>query len=1196
MKITKRVLPLVLMFVFSFGALWQILVNAPLVYGDVPYSVPGVSSANISSSWGAESLGTNVRLSPGAFRDLFLLAVAHTPTIYFIFSYLLPILLLPACYYIFLRKLKLPIVWAMIGGGASLANPVVFGDFLNGQTFWIYLVLPWIFYHTIQIFYFKKYEPRRYIVLALLLAASYGFLPPEIVPLIFVISIIAVISIVLGDYEKSTKTLMKIVVSGISIVTIFGILIAPYILIVPSGQAAYSPASLLADYYHNYAATTLSNTIRLAGNEGNGQSTLGYNIFTFWSSFGYLLFGIIIAGIIAVRKSTSRRFMNVAIILLVPFLVLAGFMDLMARNFQFGTAVFSSQWIVATIRNPTKIYILMLPSYVALLAIGGSFIQKYISPTRVKYFILISVAILGAYNWPILRGDMGLFYNRESKILSYKPDVLVASIAKYDSQFRDGRSLLVPSNHTDELNYQNISSNLSTLRLGGQLPPTEAILEAINSAFNSKDPAFIKLVRMAGISRLYLKNDSTQYTDQPFSLFGVAIDIGSAKAFLKTSGFQEENLGKFSAYLLGNNPLVFSPTHIANLNGPQSIRSNLALFQPDSAVVTKLGNEYLKYVDSYSSVEKIPSNLPILGGSKAVLDAPDIVSFEYSFVNSRTGRKFIISELNPISRQPMKQQAISVASDDDLLIIDDQELQVSNLPQTSRTRSGMHDITVGKLALVQNGVVDGSFETGAPTVGDASKGRKGQASIQSYSSGDSYEGNKSAVLQSSGHLAYFSKDVQLPDPIGKYLLTVAYKTIDGQGPSIDMLGDQDTLLASSNSLPQSKDWMKYKMSFTADASVQHTTLNFYTDSIGSSKSTNSFDAIKLYEVQSDNTQQLNFDGYADDYDIDSSSALIPDSENSDNNLVSNGSFEDKLLWGGVGDADVGAPGEPKLKVEQVLGGLDGGHAMRLSASNHTGYVYKEITNFDPNKTYSISMLYKTVNGDAPSLAIVSDDGTTILADALPGSNQWQQYQKTFIPPPGTKAARVFLYAPGKSGKTVVEFDDVNVTARSPISNYLVKNTGSELTPTNILINYQILKPTMISTKISNNAGLVVLNNSYHPGWKAFLVPSGYKEQNIFSRLLMRPPGIPLPQDSHILVDGYANGWFVAAHNNRLGKSYGIVFEYWPQRYFDVAIIGSSVALMIVIIYLAAGWRGKGFAWISSFHSNKSASRKGSNAK
>ncbi len=38
-----------------------------------------------------------------------------------------------------------------------------------------------------------------------------------------------------------------------------------------SGQAAFTPASLIADYKHNYQDTNLINSLRLAGNNGNGQ-------------------------------------------------------------------------------------------------------------------------------------------------------------------------------------------------------------------------------------------------------------------------------------------------------------------------------------------------------------------------------------------------------------------------------------------------------------------------------------------------------------------------------------------------------------------------------------------------------------------------------------------------------------------------------------------------------------------------------------------------------------------------------------------------------------------------------------------------------------------------------------------------------------------------------------------------------------
>ena len=77
--------------------------------------------------------------------------------------------------------------------------------------------------------------------------------------------------------------------------------------------------------------------------------------------------------------------------------------------------------------------------------------------------------------------------------------------------------------------------------------------------------------------------------------------------------------------------------------------------------------------------------------------------------------------------------------------------------------------------------------------------------------------------------------------------------------------------------------------------------------------------------------------------------------------------------------------------------------------------------------------------------------------------------------------------------------------------------------------------------------LLVLNESFHPGWQAVLDGR---------------------QLTHVQTNGFANGWLVPA----LRHGTSITINFTPQRTFVFAAVISAIALAVITIMLLASLR------------------------
>lgn len=1064
--------------------------------------------------------------------------------------------------YKIIKKKSYPIPH-ILAGLLYIANPVVFGDFRSGQTLWIYVAIPWVYYFCYKIFFLKESRPVNIIFLALALFVCYGILPPILIPLGLVLPILAFSGLLLTIKRDKLHATYKPVLYGAAAITIFVLLSTPYLLVTSSGQDSFAQSSSVSDYINNYSTTTLLNTFRLAGNAGNGQQPLGYNEFNGVNIFGYLLIGAITLGFILLRKQkTNNAF---AISLFITLLVVVGFVQLITTNLAFGTQIFESQWMAGAIRNPTKLFVVLLPIFTLLFAIAIVAIFNKLTIKKHKQYISLALFIcVVGYGWPILTGSLGLFHDREDKINLFRKDDTVATIINNSSKY-DGKSVLIPSDHQDEINFQNIDNPLNTLRVGGSLPKTTELVKEIISSYNTKDPYLIKYLQTTGVKNVYLKKIKEERLTL-YKVFPNDLTYESAKKYFLSNGLKLENDNNLYSHFIvpKTQPIIYSPKKINNFEKNATIRNYGALLETNSATIEASRND-LKFYNSYS-VENSANKLTIGTLTKAQLYDPNIVSIEYYYQIVANKKILRIELLDPVTNQRRLIVDKEIPNSSTLLALDNRYFSLTNVRQSASARAGDVTIRTGNTEYIEASYADLSFETSIPKVNDASISRKGLPEIKGEITGDATDGKRSLLLSSNNHIAYFSKNITLSDPNAQYRVSFDYKNQSGNAPSFNILENKRNLAPQIGVLDLTKTWKNYSTYINTESEGKtNVSINFYSDG-----GKNLFDNIRIEKINLNNKFLTSIDRYSPDYTF--NTALDSTRRQETNiNFITNGTFENQTLNLKAEDASVGQPGEAKVNAEISTDAHSGSQSLSLSSSNHTAYVAIPINNFDANRIYKLSFSHKHVKGDAPFFSVWQ---MGINKPALNGTlkkSGWTSKSFIFTPDQGATGLKLYFYSPSTGSITENLFDDIKLEVQPVISTYITQTKSALSNPTLSVTNYKRHNPTLVAVDVKRGDGLIVLNESYHKGWKAYAIPK-HKELNIFEKLALSAPGYSLDDETHVVANGFANSWIIedaklprSITNSEAG--YVIILQYTPQKLFYIGLAISGTTLSLCIAYI-----------------------------
>ena len=141
--------------------------------------------------------------------------------------------------------------------------------------------------------------------------------------------------------------------------------------------------------------------------------------------------------------------------------------------------------------------------------------------------------------------------------------------------------------------------------------------------------------------------------------------------------------------------------------------------------------------------------------------------------------------------------------------------------------------------------------------------------------------------------------------------------------------------------------------------------------------------------------------------------------------------------------------------------------------------------------------------------------------------------------------------------TRITVRDLQAYAKFPAEARLVRENNLEVVTNLPVVEFERINSTKYHTKIigAQKPFLLVFSELYDAGWKAYLVSKDEKvnEWPLFQSWRRNQ----ILDKNHLLVNGYANAWWV----NKTGN-FDVVLEYAPQRllYVGYAVSGASIAV------------------------------------
>ena len=296
--------------------------------------------------------------------------------------------------------------------------------------------------------------------------------------------------------------------------------------------------------------------------------------------------------------------------------------------------------------------------------------------------------------------------------------------------------------------------------------------------------------------------------------------------------------------------------------------------------------------------------------------------------------------------------------------------------------------------------------------------------------------------------------------------------------------------------------------------------------------------------------------------------------------------------------------------------VETGKVTRLFSQKSTPAVWQEIKNWEPETAYRLSFKYKSLIGKLKLSLIEEKDNLDTtwfdkgVSDELPdktsvlleeeliseNSSEWKEYSIVVSSGINAKSAKLFISSEGEKDKlSEVDFKEAVLTKIIEPKMVLKKKKGENYFSVP-QITFQKVNPTKYVLEIANarQPYFLVFSESFHRGWKVYTnkaptfakasvgkqnsnVIASYfggeinevkEESGWFDKKFYETWGKKaLPDDQHLLMNGYANSWYLTPEEAENQGNYQIIIEYWPQRLF---YLGAALTLAVMLGSLGMG--------------------------
>ncbi len=255
--------------------------------------------------------------------------------------------------------------------------------------------------------------------------------------------------------------------------------------------------------------------------------------------------------------------------------------------------------------------------------------------------------------------------------------------------------------------------------------------------------------------------------------------------------------------------------------------------------------------------------------------------------------------------------------------------------------------------------------------------------------------------------------------------------------------------------------------------------------------------------------------------------------------------------------------------------------------------FKQVENYQENFLYKITFDYFAYGGEA-GIGLIEDVGIVkrklFFWERLPGTGDVVSYhlEKVFESSPDAKKAEFYFWAKAEESDSLkIRFNNVKIE-KIVEPTIVLKTDQPQKPPQTPKISFIKINPTKYRVKVEK-AGepyTLVFSESFHKEWKAYIdksqndfeeISATYfdgeikegKHQNAFlDRNTFETWGKkPIPEERHLLANGYANSWYITSEDSDGQGNYEIIIEFWPQRLFYLGIGISLVSFFGCLGYL-----------------------------
>jgi len=307
------------------------------------------------------------------------------------------------------------------------------------------------------------------------------------------------------------------------------------------------------------------------------------------------------------------------------------------------------------------------------------------------------------------------------------------------------------------------------------------------------------------------------------------------------------------------------------------------------------------------------------------------------------------------------------------------------------------------------------------------------------------------------------------------------------------------------------------------------------------------------------------------------------------NIIPNPSFEEGLWNEKVGDCH-NYDNNPIIAMNlNQQDKSDGAQSLQLEATRHIACSSINLP-VKSGRNYILSFEYQSPNAAYMSyyIGFNDDNKTAIKENVLIDNTGWNKFTRNIIIPGGATQMSLYVYAkPVNETENIINrYDNFQLIENPNLTNayYLLSEPKTELkNPASV--KFDLVNPTkkLVHIKGATTAFFLAMSESYHPQWQ--LQMNNKKVQGFLDKWWPWAKPDRVGDEYHYKLNDFLNTWYVdpvllceTKNINQKAKdgcvknangSYDMemVIEFWPQRWFYLGLIISSLTLLGCLFYL-----------------------------